>query len=72
MVHLRFVFGSSLVFYPRGIGKVLGEEILKKVVCASASDVAKRRGGGSVAAVVAHKRAGIISTHTKMRVKYTI
>ena len=32
MVHPWFVFGFFLVFYPRGIGKVLGAEILIKVL----------------------------------------
>ena len=65
MVHPRFVFGSSLVFSPRQIGKVLGKGILIKVLFALSAGgvtlwcgVAKRRGGGSRAAVAAYAVSG--------------
>ena len=70
MVVPWFVLGSSLVFYPRGIGKVQWEGILRKGSGASASGVANRRGGGSVAAVLTSEReekAEYLVNRTKAR-----
>ena len=54
-----FVFGSSLVFNPRGIGKVKEEGILRKVFFAQARVVSPlRRGDGSVDTVVARMESG--------------
>ena len=55
-----FVFGSSLVFNPRGIGKVKEEGILRKVFFAQAQVVSPflRRGDGSVVMVVARVASG--------------
>ena len=39
LVHPRFVFGSSLVFSPRQIGKELGKGILIKVLFALSAGV---------------------------------
>ena len=50
LVHPWFVLGSSLVFNPRGIGKVQREGILIKVVCASG--VTRRPGEGNIVAVI--------------------
>ena len=56
---LRFVLGSSLVFYTRLKGEVQGIGILRNsTFCASAGGVALRRGDGSVATVVARVASG--------------
>jgi hypothetical protein len=44
--------GSSLVFYPRGIGEGQGEGILIKGSGASASGVTRRPGEGNIVTVI--------------------